>query len=318
MLKDVLFKPGDIVQLGETAEGDEKKARRDELMRVAVLGTGKMGGAIAKRLAEQGHELTLWNRTRSRAESVGVGTVATTPAEAIQEADVTLSMLTNADAVRRTYLGDNGAARAATRGQVLVDMSTAGVDVSREIAPAIERAGADFVEAPVLGSIGAIAAGTAVVLAAGSEAAVERARPVLHALGEVRYIGPLGSAATLKLIANSMLAGVYSLAAELLGAGAAAGLSVEEVFYVLNRIVPLLTQRKAGFVEHRYEPVTFAMRDAVKDLSLATETFRRLKASTPMTDKTRELFERAAATTADLEMSAINSLYERESTGKRT
>ena len=279
-------------------------------MQVAILGTGKMGGAMARRLAAQGHELTLWNRTRSRAESVGVGKVATTPAEAVREAEVVLSMLTNAEAVQRTYLGADGAARAARRGQVFVDMSTAGLEISHEIAPAIERAGADFVEAPVLGSIGAIAGGTAVVLAAGSEAAVDRARPVLHSFGEVRNIGPIGTAASLKLIANTMLAGVYALAAELMAAGGRAGLPVEEVFFVLNRISPVLTQRKAGFVEHAYEPVTFAMSDLVKDLDLATEAFRRLGARTPMTDVARELFDQAARTTADLEASAINSLYE--------
>ena len=284
-------------------------------MRVAVLGTGKMGAAMAKRLAEQGHDLTLWNRTRSRAEALGVGQVAGTPAEAAARADVVISMLSNADAVRSTYLGQDGAVKSA-HGQVYVDMSTAGVDVSREIAPAVERPGAAYVEAPVLGSIGAILGGTAVVLAAGSSEVVDRARAVLEAFGEVRYIGPLGSAAILKLIGNSMLADVYSSAAELVGAGNAAGLPVEEVFFVLNRIAPALTQRKAGFVEHRYEPVTFALRDILKDLELATAAFRRLRASTPMTDETRELFERAAKTAADLEMSAINILYERETAGK--
>lgn len=286
-------------------------------MRVAILGTGKMGAAMAKRLADVGHDVTLWNRTRSRAEAVGVGKVADTPSGAAVDAEVVISMLTNAEAVRSTYLGDGGAARAA-RGQVFVDMSTAGVDVSQEIAPAVETNGAAFVEAPVLGSIGAMLGGTAVILAAGSETAVDRARPVLQAIGEVRYIGPLGSAATLKLIANSMLAGVYGLAAELLAAGASAALPAEEVFFVLSRFVPLLTQRKAGFVEHRYEPVTFAMRDMLKDLELAAATFRRLGAATPLSDKTRDLFERAAKTTADLEVSAVNTLYERESAGKKT
>lgn len=279
-------------------------------MHVTILGTGKMGGAMARRLAAQGHDLTLWNRTRSRAVSVGVGKVSPTPAEAVKEADVVLSMLTDAEAVRLTYLGDEGAAGAARRGQVFVDMSTAGLDVSHEVAPAIERAGADFVEAPVLGSIGAIEGGTAVVLAAGSEAAVDRARPALHSFGEVRYIGPIGTAASVKLIANTMLAGVYALAAELMAAGRRAGLPVEEVFFVLNRTSPVLTQRKAGFVEHTYEPVTFALRDLVKDLDLATDAFRRVGARTPMTDVARELFEQAARTTADLEASAINSLYE--------
>ena len=285
-------------------------------MRVAVLGTGKMGAAMARRLAEIGQDLTLWNRTRSRAESVGVGRVAGTPAEAAADADVVISMLTNADAVRSAYLGDHGAAKGA-RGQVFVEMSTAGIEVNKEVSVAVERAGASFIEAPVLGSVGAILGGTAVMLAAGPEAAVESARPLLQGFGEVRYIGPLGSGAALKLIANSMLPGVYTLTAELLAAGVMAGLPAEEVFFVLNRISPLLTQRKAGFVEHRYEPVTFAMRDALKDLNLATELFRRLGASTPMTDKTRNLYEQAARTTGDLEMSAIASLYEHETAGRK-
>lgn len=285
-------------------------------MRVAILGTGKMGAAMARRLDELGHELTLWNRTRPRAESVGAGRVASSPAEAAAKAEFVISILTNADAVRSAYLGEQGALKAADD-QVFIDMSTAGTDVDREIDSAAAAAGVAFIEAPVLGSVGAMLGGTGVILAAGSEPAVDRARPVIQAFGEVRYIGPMGRAAALKLIANSMLAGVYSLTAELLGAGAAADLPTNEVFYVLNRIVPLLAQRKAGFVEHRYEPVTFAMRDVVKDLDLATELYRRLGAATPMTDRTRELYERAAATRGDQEMSAIASLYERE-TAKKT
>lgn len=285
-------------------------------MRVAILGTGKMGAAMAKRLASQGHELTLWNRTRSRAESVGVGSVAATPAEAASPADVVISMLTDASAVRAAYLGEHGAAESA-RDQVFVDMSTAGEDVDREIGAALTPAGADFVEAPVVGSVGAILGGTAVVMAAGSESAVDRARPALRELGEVRYIGPLGSAPALKLIANTMLAGVYSLTAELLGAGRLRGLPTEEVFFFLNRVSPLLTQRKAGFVEQRYEPVTFALRDMTKDLDLAAGLFRRLGAATPMSDRTRELFDQVAATKGDLEVSAIASLYEGETAEKK-
>jgi len=92
-------------------------------MQVAILGTGKMGAAIAKRLHESGHGLTLWNRTRSRAEAVGVGKVAGTPAEAVKDADVVISILTNADAVRSAYLGESGAAKGA-RAQVFTEMSS--------------------------------------------------------------------------------------------------------------------------------------------------------------------------------------------------
>lgn len=280
-------------------------------MRVAVLGTGKMGTAMAKRLANQGHQLRLWNRTRARAEAVGVGEVADTPAEAVRDAEVVISMLTDATAVRAAYLGAGGAAEAPSRGQIFADSSTTGGEPNSEIAGTLERAGAEFVEAPVLGSVGAIAAGMAVILAAGAEGAVQRARPVLASFGEVRRIGDLGSAAALKLIANTMLAGVYAITSELMAAGVGDGLPVEETFFVLNRVAPLLTQRKAGFVDHRYEPVTFAMRDILKDLELAEQLFARLGASTPMSDQTRRLFEKAAEKHMDSEMSAVMSLYEK-------
>jgi 3-hydroxyisobutyrate dehydrogenase-like beta-hydroxyacid dehydrogenase len=282
-------------------------------MRVAILGTGKMGGAMARRLESQGHELTLWNRTRERAEALGVGKVAATPAAAAKQAEMVISILTDPDAVRNTYFGEGGAAKAA-QAQVFVEMSTAGPDLAKEIAAAIEGAGAQFVEAPVMGSTGAIAAGKLVVLTAGNEAALERARPVLQALGEVRRVGELGSAASLKLVSNSMLAGVTALAAELQAAGTSTGLDAEDVFYVIARIAPGLSLRKAGIVEHRYEPVTFALRDIVKDLRLATDLYGRTGATTPLTSKAKELYERAAESAGQLEMSAIATLYEQPPT----
>jgi 3-hydroxyisobutyrate dehydrogenase-like beta-hydroxyacid dehydrogenase len=279
-------------------------------MRVAIIGTGKMGGAMARRLKSRGHELTLWNRTRERAEALGVGKVASTAAEAAQEAEVVISMLTDADAMRAAYLGAGGAVHAA-RDQVFVEMSTAGPDVSTEIAPRLQKAGARYVEAPVLGSVPAVEAGTLVVLAAGDEAAIERARPVLEALGEVRRIGELGSAASLKLVANTMIAGVNAMAAELVAAGTSAGLNADDVFWVLSRMAPILNTRKAGLVEHRYEPVNFALRDAVKDLRLATKLYKKTGSTTPLAAATKELYERAAKSASSLDMSAIATLYEK-------
>ena len=285
-------------------------------MRVAILGTGKMGGAMARRLAAAGHELTLWNRTRERAEALLIGKVAPTPAEAAQSADVVISMLTDANAVRAAYLGEDGAAKSA-QSQVFVDMSTAGPDIAKELAPVIARAGAQFVEAPVLGSIAAVEAGTLIIFAAGDEGAIERARPVLKELGEVRRVGEIGSAAALKLVANSMLAGVSALAAELMAAGTAAGLDPETVFSAISRMAPVLNGRKAAFLEHRYEPVSFALRDAVKDLRLALDLYKRTGATTPLTRATEELFERASQTAGSLDMGAIASLYERQAASSR-
>jgi len=280
-------------------------------MRVAILGTGKMGGAMAKRLNAAGHELTLWNRTRERAEKLGIGTVASTPAEAADGAEVVISMLTDADAVRAAYFGEGGAVKSAQR-QVFVEMSTAGPDVGQVVGPAIEAAGAQFVEAPVMGSVGAVEAGTLVVLASGPGAAIDRAIPVLESLGQVRRVGDRGIAARLKLVANSMTAGVSALAAELQSAGTAAGLNPEDVFFVITRIAPGLAARKAGFVEHRYEPVTFALRDALKDVRMASELYERSGSTTPLTNEIKDLYERAAKLAGAMDISAIATVYERK------
>src|SRR5260370_16704154 len=106
-------------------------------MRVAILGTGKMGGAMARRLASAGHDLTLWNRTRGRAEALGVGRVAASPADAAQGADVVISSLTDANAVRAAYLGADGAAKAAKR-QVCVELSTAGPAIPKHPPPSTQ------------------------------------------------------------------------------------------------------------------------------------------------------------------------------------
>jgi 3-hydroxyisobutyrate dehydrogenase-like beta-hydroxyacid dehydrogenase len=279
-------------------------------MRVAILGTGKMGGAIARRLNAEGHDLTLWNRTRKRAEALALGRVAATPAGAVESVEVVISILTDPDAIRAAYLGSDGAVKGA-RSQVFVEMSTAGPDVIGELQPAIERAGAEFVECPVMGSISAMETGKGLLFAAGADRALERARPVIEALGEIRRIKDPESAARLKLVANTVLTNLSALAAEVMAAGSAAGVDSEDVFWVLTRFAPALGARRAGYVEHRYEPVTFALRDAVKDLRLATELFKRAGATTPLTAKTKELFEKAAESAGDLDLSAISTLYEK-------
>ncbi|HYS30473.1 MAG TPA: NAD(P)-binding domain-containing protein, partial [Candidatus Limnocylindria bacterium] len=104
-----------------------------EATKVAVLGTGRMGGALARRLQASGFAVTVWDRTREKAERLKVGPVGATPADAIRGANVVLSSLTDAAAVRSVYLGRDGIIEHAA-GQLLVEMSTGGPDVIEEIA----------------------------------------------------------------------------------------------------------------------------------------------------------------------------------------
>jgi len=174
-------------------------------MKVAILGTGKMGAAMARRLHQRGYELSLWNRTRSRAEQLGVGPVFDSPAQAVQAADLAISMLTDSAAVRQTYLGKGGAAEV-NGAPIYVDSSTVDPGTHEQLAKALSERGASFIEAPVVGSVPAVESGKLLILVGGDESTLERIRPVLEVMGEVRYIGPLGHGARLKLIANSMLA----------------------------------------------------------------------------------------------------------------
>jgi 3-hydroxyisobutyrate dehydrogenase/2-hydroxy-3-oxopropionate reductase len=276
--------------------------------RVAVLGTGRMGSAIARRLEATGVALVVWNRTRSRAEDLGVGIVAATPAEAVEMVDVVITSLTGADALRATF-GSATGALARARGQSFIEMSTAGPDVLEELAPLVAKIGSTLVDAPVIGAPPNVLKGAELIIAGGERADIDRVRPVLERLGELRHVGPLGSGARLKLVANSMLGALVLIAAELETAGKDAGLDPAVTFDIITRFVPSLAIRRAGYLDDRHEPTMFALRDLRKDLDLALSTFHRVDAHVPITALVREWVDEAAAVDADLDVSAVIRRY---------
>ncbi len=276
--------------------------------RVAVLGTGKMGSAIAGRLAETGFDITLWNRTRARADALGIGRVVDTPEAAVREAEVVISNLTGPDAVRSTYLGPEGAL-AAGHGKLFIEMSTAGPDLEGWLVAEVEAAGGRLVDAPIVGAPPVLHEGKAAILIGGADRDVAAATAVLARFGTVRHVGPLGSGARLKLVANSMLADVILAAAELQVAGERSGLQPDDVFWVLQRLAPMLEARRQGYLEDRHEPTLFALRDLRKDLDLAAGLFGRSSTPTPLTSESRGLVAAAAAAYGDQDITAVIQAY---------
>jgi 3-hydroxyisobutyrate dehydrogenase-like beta-hydroxyacid dehydrogenase len=272
-----------------------------------------MGSAIANRLSGAGFELTLWNRTRDRAAGLGIGRVADSPFLATYDADIVISSLTGPDAVRETYLGPGGALGAAD-GRLFIEMSTAGPDVVAALSAELDAVGGGLVDAPILGAPPLVQAGKGAILIGGDDDDVRRAARILRTLGSVRHVGPLGSAARLKLVANSMLADVVLAAAELQVAGEDAGLDPADVFWVLQRFAPALAPRRRGFVEDRHEPTLFALRDLRKDLDLAIELFDPSLIRTPMTAQARQLVSAAAGEYGDLDITAVERPYRRVAT----
>jgi 3-hydroxyisobutyrate dehydrogenase/2-hydroxy-3-oxopropionate reductase len=276
-------------------------------MKVAMLGTGKMGAAIAHRLAGAGHDVALWNRTRSRAEAVGAGRVAATPGEAASGADVVLSIVFDAAAVRDVY-----GQLAPQPGQVFVEMSTAGPALPADLAPAIESAGAHLLACPIVGSIPAIEAASARLLVGGDEPALERARPVLETFGEPQHVGTREQAAGLKLVNNAMLGACSVVASELLATAERSGLDPEAAFGLLTRLMPYLETRRRGYLGRDHANPLFELRGIRKDLDLALGLGHSAGAPMPAVGAVREIYALAEAEFGGDEMTAVIEPYLRD------
>jgi len=172
-------------------------------MRIGIAGIGKMGAAIAARLIEVGHEVSVWNRTPDKAKAVAGAGVAATPAELTQHADVIISSLTDAAALDAVYKGPSGLLSGSVAGKLFIDMSTVLPATEIALADAVRGKGAAFVECPVGGSTGPARQGKLIGLVGGNETDVARARPVLEQLcRRLEHAGPVGSGAVLKFAVN--------------------------------------------------------------------------------------------------------------------
>jgi 3-hydroxyisobutyrate dehydrogenase-like beta-hydroxyacid dehydrogenase len=239
---------------------------------VAILGTGRMGSAMARRLASVGYEIHLWNRTQRRADQVGVGQVHQKPASAVRHADVVITVLANADAVRSAYLGRGGALEDPA-GKTFVEMGTLAPDSAADLARLVVSRQANYLEA-----------GRLAIIVAGSNPEFERVLPILRQLGDVRLVGPtIGTASRLKLVANSMLAIVIAGASELVTAGVSAGLDPASIYWVLSKRASILRTWDSFFAGVPSAATLVSVDNLARDIDLATELYEQIGAATPLT-----------------------------------
>jgi 3-hydroxyisobutyrate dehydrogenase len=242
-------------------------------MRIAVLGTGIMGSAMARNLARAGHEVHAWNRTRARAEPLAADGVAVddTAAEAIRDTDVVITMLVDGAAVQAvmeplaSHLGD----------AVWSQMSTVGLKAITRLGGLAERAGATMVDAPVLGTKGPAEAGQLTVLASGPPAGRERCRPVYDVIGSrtVELGDAIGTASRMKLVLNSWLVALVEGLAESILLAEGLGLDAREFLEIIDGGalgVPYAKVKGPMMIERSYEP-SFSLRNAHKDAVLAID-----------------------------------------------
>jgi 3-hydroxyisobutyrate dehydrogenase-like beta-hydroxyacid dehydrogenase len=196
---------------------------------VAVLGLGAMGRAIAARLLGADHDVRVWNRTPGRDDGLIASGArrSTTPADAVRDADVVITMVTDPPAFEAVLFGPDGAASAIPDSATLIDMSTVGPTA---IASAVERlAPVAVMDAPVLGSVPSVESGSLVILAGGDHGVFERHTELLSILGTPIYLGASGSGAWLKLVNNAASTATLVALGELLALTDRAGLGIDDV-----------------------------------------------------------------------------------------
>lgn len=244
---------------------------------VAILGTGRMGGAMARALARGGMPLVLANRSPEKAQALaaelgGQTRAVGTAREAAEAADVLISMVADEAAVDALYRGPDGVLAGLRDGAVAIDSSTVPPSVSRGLAAEVRARGADILDAPVSGSVTLAESGTLTILVGGEAATLERVRPVLDQLASrVFHMGPLGSGAVIKLAVNAIIFGLNQSVAEALVLAERAGVdraTAYEVFMASAIGAPFVQYKRDAFVSPDTAPVAFALELAAKDLGL--------------------------------------------------
>ena len=255
---------------------------------VGVLGTGRMGGSMARALAAAGFEVVCWNRTPASAERLAAelgGRALGRPADVAATADVCVSMLADGPAVEAVFGGPNGLLAGARPGNVLVDSSTVPPSTIRGFAAAARVAGAGLLDAPVSGSVALAESGGLTIMVGGEAADLERARPVLDALARsIFHMGPLGSGAAMKLAVNAVIFGLNEALAEGLVLAEAAGIDRRLAYDVLAASAagaPYVGYKRPAFLEPAGTPVAFSLDLAAKDLRLIAELADEVGVSMP-------------------------------------
>lgn len=281
------------------------------MLKVTLLGLGTMGSGMAENLLKAGFPLTVYNRTPAKAERFAAqgATSAATPAAAAKGAQVILSMLSDDDASRAAWLGPEGALAAAEQGAVLIECSTLSPEWITELASRATAAGLELLDAPVTGSKMQAEGGQLNFLVGGSTSALEKATPVLVAIGkEVIHLGPTGSGARMKLL-NNFLCGVQVASlAEGLTWLERSGLDVEKALGILKNGAPgspLLAAISSRMTRRDYS-VNFLLKLMTKDLLYAQNAALEAGVRLTTAANARSLFEAAIGQGhAEEDMSAV-------------
>jgi 3-hydroxyisobutyrate dehydrogenase len=268
-------------------------------MKLGVAGIGKMGAAIAARLIEVGHDVTVWNRTAEKAKAVAGASVAATPAQLAQKSEAVLSILTDAAALDAVYNGRSGLLDGNVAGKLFIDMSTVLPATETALARAVRATGAAFVECPVGGSTGPARQGKLIGLMGAEPADAARARPILEQLcRRLEHAGPVGSGAVLKFTINLPLMVYWQALGEALALARSLAIDPDRLMDLLSDTsgaANVLKVRAPGIAAMlkggASGPVTFDVDGGIKDMQSMLAEAKSRGIELPLVERTLACYQ---------------------------
>ena len=257
---------------------------------VAFIGLGVMGYPMAGYISKAGHNVTVFNRTKSKAEkwiNEYKGKMANTPAEAADGADFIFTCVGNDNDLKEVSLGENGLFHTAKKGCVYIDNSTVSAEISRELYAAAKDKGFDFLDAPISGGQAGAEGGKLTVMVGGDETTFKKAEPVIDCYSQkVKLIGASGSGQLTKMMNQMCIAGAVQGLSEAINFGINAGLDMDIVMETISKGAAQSWQ-----MENRYRTMTddkfdygFAVDWMRKDLAIVIEEAKRNGSPVPITE----------------------------------
>ncbi|HLL54027.1 MAG TPA: NAD(P)-dependent oxidoreductase [Myxococcaceae bacterium] len=272
----------------------------DAPKRVGFVGLGIMGSRMSRNLAQKGFEVTVWNRTRARAEPLvqyGVK-IAATPAELAASTDAFCTCVADPQALREVSYGKEGLLAGARSGQLSIDFSTVSADLTRELERSYGEKGVDFVEAPVTGSKNGADKGTLLIMAGASDRAFARAEPLFKAVGEKAvHCGPMGAGSQVKLAGNALISMMLEGLSEAMLLTQRAGVDPRKFLEVVQASgfrSPYFDFKGKALLARDFD-THFSIDLMFKDLQLFLDSAARHRIPTPGVAAVRETYQLARA-----------------------
>jgi 3-hydroxyisobutyrate dehydrogenase-like beta-hydroxyacid dehydrogenase len=282
-------------------------------MRVAFLGLGIMGHAMATNLAKAGHEVTVWNRTPGKlVEGAGV---APTPAAAAQNAEVVWMCVSDTAAVEKILFGPEGVEQSLTDGMIIADSSTISPSATVKFSERVRSRGVAYVDAPMTGSKIGAGNGTLIFMVGGDEATIDRLNPLFAAMGKKIFrMGETGKGQATKLSMNLQIALIYEGFAEALTLATKLGVDSRQLVSLIEATMVRsgVVEYKAPFVLQRDFTPNFPLRLMHKDILLTLEAAKEARVKLPALETVEEIYELATEEgQQDLDYAATLTLLEK-------